>query len=234
MWCYRKTSPTCFPARSISFLDYPSDQSFSKFHTMLTSCIWHHSSFGEKETVLLQLKDRTSGSSSQASQTLSTWCILHLHCSLFLLLLPKTSETSLLRGKCESIIYKSGVTVPFVFISLFSEASPCDKIERTWSWANWELVLASLAVLFPMVRNQYLGWYLHTHWFLGEDKEAQTHCKATLNFTTLLFPLQPSLIDFFFFLLNLIPCEKSFFLFSPSPKTPQPTQLCLHLLSILL
>lgn len=39
-------------------LDYPSDQPFSKFHVMLTSCIWHHSSFGKKETVLLQLSQR--------------------------------------------------------------------------------------------------------------------------------------------------------------------------------
>lgn len=78
------------------------------------------------------VKDRTSGSSSQANQTLSRWCILHLHhhCSLFLLLLPKTSETSLLRGETESMIYKLGVTVQFVLISRFSKASSCDKRER--------------------------------------------------------------------------------------------------------
>lgn len=58
IWYYRKPSPTCSPAQSSSFLDYPSNQSFSKFHVMLTSCIWHHSSFGKKETVLLKLSQR--------------------------------------------------------------------------------------------------------------------------------------------------------------------------------
>lgn len=212
MWCYRKTSPTCFPAQSISFLDYPSDQSFSKFHITLTSCIWHHSSFGEKETVLLQLKDRTSGSSNQANQTLSTWCILHLHCCLFLL--PKTSEISLLCGKSESIIYKSGVTVPFVFISLFSEASSCDKIEATWSWGNWESVSVSLPVLFPMVRNQYLGCCLHT--YIGSLVKTRKHRPTArppwiLQPLYFLFCLLPSLIDFFFFLLNLSSVKRGFF-----------------------
>lgn len=103
IWYYRKPSPTCSPAQSSSFLDYPSNQSFSKFHVMLTSCIWHHSSFGKKKLCCCSsVKDRTSGSSSQANQTLSTWCIPHLHhhCSLFLLRLSKTSETSLL---CERV-----------------------------------------------------------------------------------------------------------------------------------
>lgn len=91
-WYYRKPSPTCFPAQSSSFLDYPSNQSFSKFHVMLTSCICHHSYLVKNKLCCCSsVKDRTSGSSSQANQTISTGCILHLHhhCSLFLLLLPK-------------------------------------------------------------------------------------------------------------------------------------------------
>lgn len=158
------------------------------------------------------VKDRTSGSSNQANQTLSTWCILHLHCCLFLL--PKTSEISLLCGKSESIIYKSEVTVPFVFISLFSEASSCDKIEGTWSWGNWESVSVSLPVLFPMVRNQYLGCCLHT--YIGSLVKTRKHRPTArppwiLQPLYFLFCLLPSLIDFFFFLLNLSSVKRGFF-----------------------